>query len=213
MPLAIEVFPGQRFGCLAIVREIGGLPRKFECVCDCGKATEKYLSNLRNSGSRGQTKSCGCIRTAATITRNTSHGMSRCPEHKVWCGMRRRCNDPKCKSYPDYGGRGISVCQRWESFADFYRDMGPRPTRHHSIERSESGGNYEPDNCRWATRKEQNRNTRANRFVAIGGVRKCIAEWDEQFSQAGNIKSGQFKTAYYRYGIERAVDLATRGQR
>lgn len=101
---------------------------------------------------------------------NERHGASRrgrrTPEYSVWAGMRRRCETPSVKSYPDYGGRGIRVCERWNDFATFLHDMGPRPSRDHSIDRINNDGNYEPDNCRWATRCEQNRNQRPRRIAS-----------------------------------------------
>jgi len=202
----IEIKIGDRYGRLVIVREIGGTPRKFECVCDCGNQTIKWLSNLRNNGARGPTTSCGCIRVEVTIKRNTTHGLAHVPEYEVWCGIRKRLHDVKCKSYPDYGGRGIVMADEWNDFEAFYRDLGPRPSTSHTIERNDCNGNYCKDNCRWATRKEQNRNTRANRRLTIFGETKCLAEWDETFSSKGLIKAGQFKSSYHHYGLDAAID-------
>jgi hypothetical protein len=99
-------------------------------------------------------------------------------EHKIWCGMRRRCNNPRNKLYPYYGGRGIKVCKRWEEFSKFLADMGLRPSARHSIDRfPDNDGPYAPGNCRWATREEQMGNRRSCLYVTHGGKTLCVAEW------------------------------------
>ncbi|WP_143565689.1 hypothetical protein [Sinorhizobium fredii] len=90
-----------------------------------------------------------------------THGGTRLPEYRVWAGMHQRCNNPKSTRYAKYGGRGIMICERWNSFENFLADMGPRPTPDHSIDRRDNDGNYEPGNCRWATRSEQQQNKSA----------------------------------------------------
>lgn len=91
--------------------------------------------------------------------------------------MRQRCEQPKHRSYPDYGGRGISVCQRWQSFPDFLSDMGLRPGPGYSIDRRDNSKGYEPGNCYWATSIQQNNNTRSNRVIAWGGKTQTLALW------------------------------------
>jgi hypothetical protein len=102
-------------------------------------------------------------------------------EYRAWSHMLSRCTNPTDKSYQYYGGRGISVCDRWISFKNFFEDMGKSPSVAHSIDRVDNDGNYVPENCRWATVKEQRRNKRDNRILVIDGERKTLAEWAEKF--------------------------------
>lgn len=99
--------------------------------------------------------------------------------YSSWASMIQRCQNPKSSRFSSHGGRGIKVCERWKLFDNFLEDMGEPPSSKHSIERENNDGNYEPGNCRWATAKEQARNTRRNKLVTVGGVVRCIAEWAE----------------------------------
>lgn len=104
--------------------------------------------------------------------------MHNSPEYTAWAGMLQRCRNPKNAAYPDYGGRGITVCDAWrDSFEAFYADLGPRPSARHSIDRIDNDGNYEPGNCRWATAKEQNRNTRRARLLTFDGRTQLLSDW------------------------------------
>ena len=104
------------------------------------------------------------------------HNLSFSPEHRVWGDMRQRCNNPKYKNYIGYGGRGIKVCARWDSFENFLEDMG-EPEKGQSIDRIDNSGNYEPDNCRWATTAQQSRNKRTNVNITILGDTHCLTDW------------------------------------
>jgi len=104
------------------------------------------------------------------------HGMSKSQEHAIWRGMISRCSNTNRQRSKNYVGRGIKVCERWQKFENFYADMGPRPSPGHSIERSNNDGNYEPDNCRWATPTEQATNRRRTRFVTYRGERLPLTE-------------------------------------
>lgn len=133
------------------------------CKCDCGKETVVESSNLLN----GHTQSCGCFRRQQIFNSLYVHGGShKMPEHSVWTNMIARCTNPKNKSYKDYGGRGIKVCERWagskkgEGFANFYEDMGQRPSNRHTLERIRVNDDYSPYNCIWILKSEQGYNTR-----------------------------------------------------
>lgn len=168
IPASFKDITGQRFTRLVVVSRAGSDSNgnaKWNCLCDCGNATTSSGFTLRN----GEAKSCGCLTTEQLIARATTHKKSHDAEYRCWAGMLQRCDNPKTSRYSRYGGRGIKVCERWYCFEDFYADMGPRPTRDHSIERINNDGNYTPGNCRWATSKEQNHNKSSNRIVEYRG--------------------------------------------
>lgn len=146
----------------------------WRCRCKCG--TERMVSQCSLRG--GKSTGCGC--TELRRLRNTTHGNSGLAEHKVWIGMLRRCQCKTSSDFPNYGGRGITVCERWQEFRNFLADMGSRPSPKHSIDRfPNQKGNYEPGNCRWATMKEQTNNTRRNRVLEYKGERKTVTAWAE----------------------------------
>lgn len=155
---------GERHGRLVVVSYSHG--RWWNCICDCGNTCVVQANNLGN----GHTKSCGCLRKEVTEARMLKHGGSRggawFPEYAVWNTMRQRCTNPNSEKYKDYGERGIKVCKRWAKFANFLADMGRRPSKDHSIDRKNNDGNYTPKNCHWATRSEQQRNTRRQQLAA-----------------------------------------------
>ncbi len=109
-----------------------------------------------------------------------THGASFTPEHATWCRMRGRCGNPNFPQFKDYGGRGIRVCERWNSFENFLADMGPRPSAQHSLDRfPDNDGHYEPGNCRWATKAEQLENRRITIYVEINGVTRSTIGWSQ----------------------------------
>jgi hypothetical protein len=179
---------GIRYGRLVGVRETGrctGGQAKWLFRCDCGNEIELPGFGVR----AGNTRSCGCFRRDRSIERFTKHGRSKTPEWSVWCGIRKRCTNPAAAEFPYYGGRGIKMCERWNDFANFYVDMGPRPSPKHSIDRIDSNGHYEPSNCRWATKLEQLNNTRRNVFVEFDGKRMTVSQWEA----ALGVKTGALK--------------------
>ena len=107
----------------------------------------------------------------------TTHGMSITPEHKAWKNMKQRCLNPNNKRYSDYGGRGITICDRWLNLDNFLADMGSRPTAKHSLDRIDNDGDYQKDNCKWSTRVEQENNKRSNRLITIGCVTLNLKQW------------------------------------
>ena len=143
------------------------------CQCDCGKEVIVRGASLTT----GNTKSCGCLTTANAVT----HGKSRTDEYKAWGTMLQRCTNPRATGFDRWGGRGITVCERWRrSFENFLVDLGPKPSPQHSIDRINNDGNYEPGNCRWATKQEQIWNSRVPRWITFRGITLPLAEWSRQ---------------------------------
>ncbi len=162
---------GNRFGTLTAIRReptVGGQPQVL-VRCDCGNEKVVGCGNLR----AGRIHSCGCVH------RGRTHRMSHLPEFRVWIGMLNRCRKPRHAAFKYYGARGITVCERWLKFENFYADMGPRPPKT-SVERIDNAGNYEPTNCRWATHLEQCQNTRRNRYVDFDGRRLSVTQWSRE---------------------------------
>lgn len=135
----------------------------WRCICECG--TDKYVSI--NTLKNGESKSCGCYRDDKASLNSRKHGFTKYkggrspqfPEYTTWASMKQRCYDRNNQSYPRYGGRGITVCDRWKnSFENFLEDMGCKPNPKMTIDRINNGGNYEPGNCKWSSRLEQSRN-------------------------------------------------------
>lgn len=186
------VQPGQQFGRLMVIREVPAKPRSAECLCDCGKTHIAPIKRL----SDGTTRSCGCLAQKVAAERLRTHGMANCPEHKIWKAMHRRCETPSCAHYQEYGGRGIYVCERWKSFTAFFEDVGPRPTSDHQIERIDNDGPYCPENCCWATRKEQCSNRRHNHLVEYQGKVQTIAQWSRELGVNLNALRSRFERGW-----------------
>lgn len=165
---------GQKFGRLTIEELIHqNNPHGksiYLCRCTCGKSKEVRLNYLLSKS----TNSCGCLFKEHMKERNTKHGLMNDYKktYRSWKDLRQRCNNKNNKDYPNYGGRGITVCERWNDFSNFFKDMGERPEGM-TIDRIDVNGNYEPNNCRWATGKEQARNKRNNHIMENG---KTLAE-------------------------------------
>lgn len=171
-------------GRLTVLRYFGPAQGRREsvwlCRCICGKEIQVLQHRL----TRSRTRSCGCL--ASDNSRavleyvhrlNTTHGLSRSPEYIIWRNILTRCYKTNCDHYQFYGAKGVKVCKRWQSFETFLADVGTRPSKQFTIERIDTNGNYEPSNCRWATRYEQARNRTNNHWVKIDGVTRILTDW------------------------------------
>lgn len=181
---------GDRFGRLIVIGPAQGSHKKihYRCLCDCGVEKDVPGYSLLS----GDAKSCGCYKNEALLNRVVTHGHSKTRTYHIWCAMKQRCYTESSVGYSNYGGRGITVCDRWrDCFENFLADMGECPSDKHSIDRIDTNGNYEPSNCRWATAKVQGNNTRRNVRIDYMGNMKTIAE-------VATIVGIPYRTIYYR---------------
>jgi hypothetical protein len=192
---------GRRFGLLVAVEEMPkerGM-RVWRLRCDCGNER----TTLQKNFVYGHLHSCGC-----TTKRQVKHGLSKTKEYRAWINMQSRCTNPNTPGYASYGGRGISVCDRWMgSFENFLADVGPRPTPNHSIDRIDVNGNYEPNNVRWALPTTQCRNQRDNHKVSVAGNLMTLAD-------AVDMAPVPYNTVLYRlkrgWRVEDAISFPAR---
>lgn len=195
MPSFIDL-TGQKFGKLTVVKRAENVKRKvyWDCVCECGESKTIVSSSIIG----GHTKSCGCLKAETIGNIRATHRMSNTTEYNSWRAMVERCTNQKYRYYHEYGGRGIKICDRWKSFANFISDMGEKPSPKHSIDRIDVDGNYEPSNCKWSSQSEQCKNRRTQKSNKSGttGVYYSNNEkrWIAQITHLGNrIRLGRFK--------------------
>ena len=209
------ILTGEKFGMLTAIRysRTGyNWAKYWDFICECGTEKEILVSNVK----KGKTKSCGCL--AKKTKSRLTHGMRRTPEYGCFTGMKSRCYNPKVKTYPYYGGRGIKICDRWlNSFENFYKDMGdkPEPKVDYSIDRIDNDGDYAPGNCRWITRDLQRHNSRATGKSKYKGVAIHGDKFRATCRRDGKSKIGSFYSeikaakAYNKWAIEMYGENAT----
>lgn len=189
---------GEKFGKLTIIsslsKRVGSTGRKISsvlCKCDCGGETITTITKLRS----GQMKSCGC-------NKGFKHGMANSREYSSWCNMKSRCNNKNYNRFSDYGGRGITMCKRWEKFDNFHFDMGVRPNGK-TLDRVDNLKGYSKENCKWSTPKEQSNNTRRNHYIEYKGERKTVTDWEKFLG----LNTGTLSTRIWRgWSIEKAIE-------
>lgn len=187
---------GQTFHRWNVVAYLGG--SMWHTLCDCGNMGRVHSGDLKS----GQSKSCGCYSKEVTARSNLTHGRTYSSEYKAWACMVQRCTNPNNKNWKEYGGRGITVVPRWLKFADFFEDMGPKPTPKHTLERCDNSSGYCKDNCRWATRSEQAKNRRTTHFVTFQGKTKCVWDWADELGINRKALRARFG---YGWSAERAL--------
>jgi hypothetical protein len=182
---------GQKFGRLTPIKNMGTNKNKkhiWLCLCDCGKETIVIGNNIKN----GRTKSCGCLNITKTKLRNIenkyakTHGYCQTTVYRSWHDILQRCTNPNNNNYKNYGGRGIAVCDRWNSkkggsFENFLEDMGEPPTNKHQIDRINNNLGYYKENCWWAISAQQHRNMRSNRNYTFNGKTQCRNDWAREY--------------------------------
>jgi hypothetical protein len=173
------------------------------CSCECGATKEVLLASLR----RGRTQSCGCLHSQRTSQALKRHGLSKTAIYRCWGNMRTRCLNPKSDHYAEYGGRGITICDRWTGkggFVNFLSDMGMPPHEGMEIERKNNDLGYGPENCRWATRVEQMHNTRRNRWFEYRGEQIILSDLARRLG----VTPENLHTSIAKCGFELAIQRA-----
>ena len=170
---------GREFGRLTVVEDLGNIEeyRAYRCTCSCGQ--EVVVAAYRLIHEKGP-RSCGCLQRDVV----TTHGMEGTRVYNIWHGMKARCSLPTNISYHQYGGRGITYCERWEIFENFIANMGEPPSEEHSLDRINNDGNYSPENCRWATIEVQSNNRSNSRFLEFQGRRQTLTQWAKELGMS-----------------------------
>lgn len=200
---------GKKFGRLIALHRLHNTKckTKWLCVCECGNFIETQEGHLRS----GHTKSCGCLQRDISSQYHIKHNKCDTRLYNTWCNMKKRCYAVKFKDYRNYGGRGIKVCDEWlndfMSFYDWSMNNGYKECL--SIDRIDVNGNYEPSNCRWATMKQQSRNTRRNNIVTFNNVSHCVTDWCDLL---GIKRNTVYKRLSYGWNMHEALGLVKRGR-
>lgn len=164
----------------------------WHCQCDCGNVVAYLPTNALVSKN---TLSCGCLRTKLLVSRYIKHGKAGTPTYAIWVSMLSRCNNKNSRAYKNYGERGISVCERWLKFENFYEDMGDCPSNY-SLERIDNNQGYSPENCKWATRIEQANNQRKTILLTLGNRTQPLQYWAKELGINHRALSSRYKRGW-----------------
>jgi hypothetical protein len=204
MDKRVKDLSGLRFGSLTVSHYIGPHKRGalWALTCECGGTKQMPSGDIKHAIERHPGASCGC----KGVGRPPTHGLLKHPLYRVHQGMLSRCNKPSHKSYKDYGGRGIKVCERWRSFPAFFEDMAASYSPGLTIERKDNNGDYSPSNCRWATEAEQHSNTRANVFIQTPKGRFTLAQTARAYGMQYEVLLWRLKN---RWSLDRALGISS----
>lgn len=201
---------GKKFNYLSIVSfhsiksYKSGQKTLWNAKCVCGKELIIHGSSVTKKIPQ---ISCGCIAHKALSERSKTHGMTDTRSYRIWQAMLNRCRNKNLYQFNNWGGRGIKVCERWLSFDNFFRDMGCPPNGY-SIDRINNDGNYEPDNCKWSSKKEQARNTSKNRIIEFNGEAKLLVDWADQLG----IDQASLRERLDKWSLEKALTTPKKGK-
>lgn len=203
-----QITAGDKFGRLTALRCAGRNKwhdQLWECECECGKVKTVAAGKLKS----GHTRSCGCLALDMRAKQLETHGITTGGKPRtftIWSGMKARCLNPKSVSYPNYGGRGVGICAEWLEFKAFHEwAVSNGYADGLQLDRIDNDGNYCPDNCRWVTRSENQRNTRRTHLITLDGRTQCAAAWIKELG----ISKTTFYTALHEGKLERYCTRAT----
>lgn len=204
LPKNAKDITGQRFGRLTAIGPVGKNKKGvvWLCRCDCGNTVTPLTNHLAS----GNTKSCGCLQKEIAVRRNTTHGMTKHPIHQIWISIIQRCANPKDRSYANYGGRGIAICDEWrhnfKTFHDYVSQLSHCGEEGYTLDRINNSLGYSPGNLRFATRVEQNRNQRKNVMITHNGKTQCLAAWATELDVSRATLNARLRRGW---SIERAL--------
>ena len=205
MPAFVDL-RARKFGRLSVIGrfDVQNKITRWECLCECGNVRVVRSNALQG----GRSKSCGCLNREISQQSNRKHGQTKSnhtaatPEYTTWCGIVQRCTNPKNAHYDRYGGRGITICDKWrDDFTAFYEDMGKRPVGT-SIDRIDNNKGYEPGNCRWTDKKTQQNNLSNNIVITHGGITMTLPMWAEKSGLSQSCLAARIRRGW---PVERAL--------
>lgn len=203
-----KIYIGERFGSLVVVEDKGikknanGYPHHiWLCQCDCGNIREAKSEYLNN----GRTNNCGCLTSNKLSESSKKHGMVNTRLYRTWKHMKYRCHNPNEPKFYNYGGRGITVCDEWQTFTTFCEwALKNGYSDDLTLDRIDVNGNYEPNNCRWVDYKKQANNTRRNRNITYKGITKTLTEWGEFMGI--NASTLRYRLLNLNWSVEKALE-------